>query len=283
MKKHFQSTRFANVTAMLALIVALGGTSYAAITLPRNSVGSSQIRSNAVGASEIKSGAVRSSEVKDGALLAKDFKAGQLPGGAQGPQGPQGAQGPQGPPGTPDGYTKTEADEKFIDTTEKAADSDKLDGNDSTAFMKGQGAVFANRISKEDEATDADGTTLFTVPGLGTLTGHCTTTDARIRFTNTSGSPVDVWRLTDTVNDWRALADNGTFDGLITSTNNFGDTGVWNIGQGTGVFTTKRSAQLTVSQVYHPTAANTTCRFEAVGTYREQPGINIQLPPIILP
>jgi len=73
--------------------VALGGTGYAAITLPKNSVGPKQIRKNAV----------RSSDVKNGGLLARDFRAGQLPAGpqgAQGPQGPQGLQGERGPIGT---------------------------------------------------------------------------------------------------------------------------------------------------------------------------------------
>ena len=35
---------YANVTASLALFIALGGTGYAAVTLPRNSVGSAQLR-----------------------------------------------------------------------------------------------------------------------------------------------------------------------------------------------------------------------------------------------
>ena len=39
---------YANVIATIALFVALGGSSYAALKLPRNSVGSSQIRSGAV-------------------------------------------------------------------------------------------------------------------------------------------------------------------------------------------------------------------------------------------
>ena len=55
--------KFANVTSCLALFVALGGTSYAAI-----SVGSSQIRTNAVGKSEIRSGAVGKSEVRSSAV-----------------------------------------------------------------------------------------------------------------------------------------------------------------------------------------------------------------------
>lgn len=94
---------YANITSTLALFVALGGVSYAAITLPANSVGSRQIKPRAVATSDIKGGAVTSPQVKDGSLLLKDFKPGQLqagPAGATGAQGVQGPQGPQGPAGT---------------------------------------------------------------------------------------------------------------------------------------------------------------------------------------
>ena len=37
-----------NLVAYLALFVALGGTSYAAITIPRNSVGARQIRNHSI-------------------------------------------------------------------------------------------------------------------------------------------------------------------------------------------------------------------------------------------
>jgi hypothetical protein len=88
------------VVAVLALIIASAGTSYAAVKLPANSVGTKQLKANAV----------VSSKVKDGTLTTKDFKAGQVPKGApgspgspgtQGPQGPQGVAGPQGPKGDP--------------------------------------------------------------------------------------------------------------------------------------------------------------------------------------
>jgi hypothetical protein len=70
----------AMVIGCLALLLALGGTGYAASqALPRNSVTSVQ--------------------VKDRSLLARDFKAGQLPRGAAGPAGPAGAAGPAGPAG----------------------------------------------------------------------------------------------------------------------------------------------------------------------------------------
>jgi hypothetical protein len=80
------------VIASLALLVALGGTSVAAVavtSLPRNSVGNIQLKTNAV----------TSSKVKNGALLRADFKSGQVPAGPQGPAGPPGPTGSTGPAG----------------------------------------------------------------------------------------------------------------------------------------------------------------------------------------
>jgi hypothetical protein len=45
---------YGNVVATLALFVALGGTSYALAALPRNSVGSEQIRPGAVSKSDLR-------------------------------------------------------------------------------------------------------------------------------------------------------------------------------------------------------------------------------------
>jgi hypothetical protein len=76
---------YGNIVATLALFIALGGVSWAAVALPKNSVGSRQVR--------------------NGSLLAGDFKAGQLPRGdtgapgAKGDIGPVGATGETGPPG----------------------------------------------------------------------------------------------------------------------------------------------------------------------------------------
>jgi hypothetical protein len=82
--------------AYLALFAALGGgTALAATKIPKNSVGTKQLKANAV----------VSSRVKNGSLLSRDFKRGQLPAGprgatgAPGPQGAKGDTGPQGPPG----------------------------------------------------------------------------------------------------------------------------------------------------------------------------------------
>jgi hypothetical protein len=77
------------VISLIALFVALSGTSYAVSKLPKNSVGNKQLKKNAV----------TSKKVKDRSLLARDFKPGQLPAGAAGAAGTNGARGATGATG----------------------------------------------------------------------------------------------------------------------------------------------------------------------------------------
>ena len=87
----------AMVVACIALLVALTGTSVAAVSqlVPRNSVGTVQLKNNAV----------NSLKVRNGSLLRADFRRGQIPAGPTGPAGPAGpagaagAAGPAGPAG----------------------------------------------------------------------------------------------------------------------------------------------------------------------------------------
>lgn len=90
----------AMIVAFLALLVALGGTSYAAIVLPASSVGTTQLKPKAVTGAKIAASAVTSSKIKDRSLRAKDFAAGQLPTGRQGQTGTQGPQGDTGTAGS---------------------------------------------------------------------------------------------------------------------------------------------------------------------------------------
>ena len=86
---------YANVTASLALFIALGGTGYAAVTLPRNSVGSAQLRSNAVGTKEIRRGAVRSGDIRNRTIRLSDLATSTRKSlrGTPGPAGPAGKDG----------------------------------------------------------------------------------------------------------------------------------------------------------------------------------------------
>jgi hypothetical protein len=89
----------AMIVACVALLVALGGVSYAAAVLPKNSVGTAQLQKQSVSGAKLKNNAVTAAKVKNGSLLAADFKAGQLPAGPQGQQGAKGDPGTAGAPG----------------------------------------------------------------------------------------------------------------------------------------------------------------------------------------
>ena len=80
MNRLLSHVSYANVMASLALVVAMGGTSYAVAQLPKDSVTSKQ--------------------VKNQSLRTKDFSAGDLA-ALRGPAGPAGAAGPAGPSGSP--------------------------------------------------------------------------------------------------------------------------------------------------------------------------------------
>jgi hypothetical protein len=77
------------VVACTALVVALGGTGYAATQLPPDSVGRVQIREGAVGSAQLRDGAIRaqdmsagsvaSKQVQDHSVRARDLASGVIP------------------------------------------------------------------------------------------------------------------------------------------------------------------------------------------------------------
>lgn len=102
---------YAEITSTLALFLALGGVSYAAATLPANSVSSATIRNGAVRSADVAPGSISASK------LSKDLRTqlGVKPTGkgadgtsgvngthgSDGAAGAAGAAGAQGPAGTP--------------------------------------------------------------------------------------------------------------------------------------------------------------------------------------
>jgi hypothetical protein len=69
---------FANAISMVALFVALGGTSIAAVSLSKNSVGAKQIKKNAVKAAEISRNAVGASEIRSNSVRGGDVGDGSI-------------------------------------------------------------------------------------------------------------------------------------------------------------------------------------------------------------
>lgn len=141
---------YASVMATIAVFVALGGSSYAAVKITGKDV-----RDNSLTGADVRNNSLKSADVRNGSLLSSDFKAGELPSGVQGAPGPRGEQGPAGPPGEkgPKGdagtvdtsslYTKPQSDARFLAAAAKATDADKLDGLDSSEFAHAAGYASA--------------------------------------------------------------------------------------------------------------------------------------------
>jgi hypothetical protein len=132
---------YANVMATIAVFVALGGASYAATQLPKNSVGTKQLKKNAVTTAKIKNGAVTGAKVNLSSL------------------------------GTvPNATHATSADSASHADT--AGDAGTLQGNPASAFMQGGGRFFSTR--RELALGDSE-VTLFTLPRIGPVTASCST------------------------------------------------------------------------------------------------------------
>jgi hypothetical protein len=109
------------IVAMLALFIAMGGTAIAA-------------SSALITGKQIKNASITGADVKNKSLTPKDFR-GSVRGprglrGATGATGAKGDKGDTGPPGAPN---------------PNAADSDKLDGLDSTAFLRSTQVVISHQ------------------------------------------------------------------------------------------------------------------------------------------
>lgn len=83
-----------HTVAYLALFLALAGTSFAAVKIGRNSIGSRALKKGAVTNAKLASNAVTGGKVKNGSLTSSDFRKGTV---LKGPKGDRGNIGPAGP------------------------------------------------------------------------------------------------------------------------------------------------------------------------------------------
>jgi hypothetical protein len=152
--KPFRALSYANVTATLALVVALGGTGYAATR-----IGTSDIEDGAITSSKIANGAVVASKIGEGAVNAKALAAKAVK------------------PAAVDGA------ERF---PIKVKDATTINGLASSNFVRGSGGagVFSVKTATPE--------TVVNVKGFGKLGVGCDKAQGFARFTNTSGEPIVV-------------------------------------------------------------------------------------------
>jgi hypothetical protein len=174
---------FANIVALLALFVALGGASYAAVNLPKNSVGAKQLKAGAVTTAKLKAGSVTAKKIGPGAVGAAQIGAGAVGTAALADGAVTGAKVNAATLGTvPSAIHAASAT--------SAADAATLQGKPPTAFVQGEGQVLGNTVQLN---LGEKGVPVLDVPGFGPLTGECVAGGkgkavGNFGFTNASGT-----------------------------------------------------------------------------------------------
>jgi len=167
---------YANVMATIAVFIALGGSSYAAVKITGKdikdgTITGADVKDNSLRGHEIRTGAISTDDVKDGTLRQRDFRAGELPAGAQGPKGDKGDAGTQGPKGDA-GAQGTPGDQGPPGTTGAGVGS--LFGDGSEGDISIGSATTLSRDTYYDDLTIAAGQTLdpggYRIFVAGTLT-----------------------------------------------------------------------------------------------------------------
>jgi len=174
--------------------------SYAAVKLPKNSVGAKQIKNGAVTTMKIKNGAVTPVKLSTASKAALSGPAGapgpQGPKGEQGPQGPKGEQGPQGERGpgalsldfaTPSPVTKVGT---FGGVELSAACNPGVSGSSAIYLQVGNGVgkfeAFGTSSNGQESKVYEVSYHTFGLTFFGSGPEHAVTVDVDVRETGTS-------------------------------------------------------------------------------------------------
>jgi hypothetical protein len=153
---------YANVVSSLALFVALGGTSYAAMTVTGR-----EVRDGSLTGRDIRNGSITSADVRNGSLRSGDLLSGTAT-GAPGPAGPQGERGPAGAPG-PQGERGPSTAYAFVSAADRRM-VDPVSTELGHLDLPGGKYVLAAKVHTDNEGLSAlDVSCVLTGPGTTVL------------------------------------------------------------------------------------------------------------------
>jgi hypothetical protein len=140
----------AMVVALVALFVALGGTGYAVTAVPRNSVGSAQLRNRGVKESDLGNRAVVTGKLADQAVTREKLAPGAVSGDRVAPDALGGAQIDE----STLGRVPSAAEAAHATAADRAALADKV--AQAERALRADSADHADRAALADSATRAD-------------------------------------------------------------------------------------------------------------------------------
>src|SRR5262249_24982482 len=127
-----------------------------------------------------------------------------------GDTGPPGQKGDTGTVDTSNFYDKAQSDGRFLAIDGTAANSQTLDGLDSTAFARGDAQHYFGNVGFIVRGTF----TVLAIPGVGTVQGQCDDSAISVTFINHSGRERGVW-----VDDaYGTVANNGSLSSTPVAT-----------------------------------------------------------------
>ena len=154
---------YANVMSTVAVLLALGGTSFAAAT-----IGPAELRRGAVTTAKLRTGAVTSAKLRDRTVQRRDLATGAVD--ARVVRNGSIGKADLAKGVLPDAPTRAEADQRYLGAGAKAADAERVDGIDGAELLRtGQaaGGALAGTYPAPTLAAGAVGTGAFaTLPAV---------------------------------------------------------------------------------------------------------------------
>lgn len=211
---------YANVMATFAVFLALGGVGYAAVRLPRNSVGTRQIRKAAVSAAKIRTGAVTAAKIRDGAVTGAKVDVSTLPTVPSASKAEEASRAAGAAFATAAGRADSAASAdhaRHADSADSASeathaqsattagDAERLGGLAPGAFVEGGGSWRSGRVLLHLGGGGQQ--PILAVPGWGEVEGGCGSGGAAVGFKNGSGAPLRIIAVAGTEADAATVAD----------------------------------------------------------------------------